>query len=650
MQVSKEIKRTVWQNLYRLVQPYRKKLLWVFLISLLSTGVALLEPLIYREAVNDIAGLFVQKARNEVKEELGMEPETREHKESSVLSRGKHKTRRVKEPHRKDHVAPRTTNEALNTLLWSVVLLLSINIAGLIFWRIGENMNVRLSAHIEKRFIAQTFAHVLKLPLTFFSKRSSAALHKQIDQSEEVSGTVSFFTKDIFPEAISLVGILGIMFWQNYVLALLAVAVIPIYIFITIRSTRKLEMSLSGYYEKWEEVSACMQDSLSGIKTVKLSGAESRSVDKLDQQAAAAYQDYTDRSLLSNKYSFWQVLLTHIATALVLSYGGYLALDHKLTPGDVVMFVTYLDMLYGPIDKLTGIWAEVQQNITSIGRAFKLLDTDAEEKEGRPLQLVNGTVSFERVYFGYVPEREVLKGISFTAFPGKVTALVGASGAGKTTTVDLLLKLFEPQRGEIFIDGQPLSQLDASSVRRQIGMVAADGAIFRGTLADNIRFKKPEATDREVEAAAIAAGMQATLQRLPDGLQTLVGESGFGLSVGERQRIQIARVIVSRPAILVMDEATANLDYATEAEVKKTIEDIRKESTVIVIAHRYSMVKDADLVIVLEAGEVVEQGTPAELIGKGGWFASFAHAAEEQEEVNEESNEENEEMDEEETD
>jgi ABC-type multidrug transport system fused ATPase/permease subunit len=642
MQVSNEIKRSVWQHLYRLVQPYRKKLLWVFLIGLLSTGVALLEPLIYREAVNDIAGLFVQKARNEVKEELGMEPETHEHKETPVLSRGKHKTSRVKEPHRKDRVAPRTTNEALNTLLWSVVLLLIINITGLIFWRIGENMNVRLSSHIEKRFIAQTFAHVLRLPLTFFSKRSSAALHKQIDQSEEVSGTISFFTKDIFPEAISLVGILSIMFWQNYVLALLSVAVIPIYIFITIRSTRKLEMSLSGYYEKWEEVSARMQDSLSGIKTVKLSGAESRSVDRLEEQAAAAYQDYTDRSLLSNKYSFWQVLLTHIATALVLSYGGYLALEHKLTPGDVVMFVTYLDMLYGPIDKLTSIWAEVQQNITSIGRAFKLLDTDAEEKEGKPLQLVNGTVAFEEVYFGYTPEREVLKGISFTALPGKVTALVGTSGAGKTTTVDLLLKLFEPQRGEIFIDGQPLSQLDASSVRRQIGMVAADGAIFRGTLADNIRFKRPAATDKEVEAAAIAAGMQATLQRLPDGLQTLVGESGFGLSVGERQRIQIARVIVSRPAILVMDEATANLDYATEAEVKKTIEEIRKGSTVIVIAHRYSMVKDADLVIVLDAGTIVEKGTPAELINNGGWFANFAHAAEEEEEVEEESEEEEE--------
>ena len=313
------------------------------------------------------------------------------------------------------------------------------------------------------------------------------------------------------------------------------------------------------------------------------------------------------------------------------------------------MFVAYLDMLYDPIDSLSEIWAEVQQNAASVARAFKLLDISVEEKHGKELLLDKGRVEFKNVQFGYNPDREVLKGLSFTAAPGKVTAIVGTSGAGKTTTVDLLLKLFEPQSGEIVIDGQKLSEMDDSSVRRCIGMVAADGAIFRGTLADNIRYKKPEATDAEVEAAAIAAGMQATLQRLPDGLKTLVGESGFGLSVGERQRVQIARVIVDKPKILIMDEATANLDFATEAEVKKTIDEIRKENTVIVIAHRFSMVKDADHVIVLDEGQVAEEGTPDELIENGGWFADFANAGDEEEEYEEETDEETDEETEEDT-
>jgi ATP-binding cassette subfamily B protein len=212
--------------------------------------------------------------------------------------------------------------------------------------------------------------------------------------------------------------------------------------------------------------------------------------------------------------------------------------------------------------------------------------------------------------------------------PGKVTALLGTSGAGKTTIVDLLLKLYEPSGGEIRIDGQSLSTQDPSSVRSQIGMVAADGAIFRGTLADNIRYKRPDATDEDVLKAALAAGMENTLQRLPDGLRTAVGESGIGLSVGERQRIQIARILVSHPRILVLDEATANLDFATEAEIRKTVHEIRKENTVIIIAHRYSMVRGADHAIVLSEGEVLEQGSPEELIAKGGWFSAFATAAE----------------------
>lgn len=677
------IKRNVWTHIYRLVKPYKRKLTLVFLISLLATGVTLFEPLIYREAVNDIAGLFVQQAREDAAAQYGdLQPDNegpdlpildkligkptapliadtsytydtihylkdtiivktlkqgihgKHHRQKIVSLKQKQKvegTKIVREPHTRTHVAPRTAYQAFKTLLWAVILLFVINLAGLIFWRIGENLNVKLSCTIERNFIQRTFGHVLKLPLSFFARRSSAALHKQIDQSEEISGTVTYFTKDIFPEIVSLAGILIIMFWQNYVLALLSLVIIPFYIWITIRSTRRLEMTLAGYYEKWEEVSARMQDALTGIKTVKLSGAEVREVARLNERATAAYDDYMKRSLLSNKYSFWQILLTHLATAMVLSYGGYLALQHKLTPGDVVMFVAYLDMLYSPIDNLAEIWSDVQQNITSVARAFKLLDAEAPAPGGAELQVTHGKVEFVEVEFGYSADRKVLKGLSFTAAPGQVTALVGSSGAGKTTTVDLILKLFEPQQGAILIDGQNIAGIDESSLRRHVGMVTADGAVFRGTLADNIRYKKPDASDEEVEAAAFAAGMQATLQRLPDGLATIVGESGFGLSVGERQRLQIARVIVDKPRILIMDEATANLDYATEAEVKKTIDEIRRENTVIIIAHRYSMVKDADMVIVLDDGQVLEQGSPAVLIERGGWFADFATSGEDEE-------------------
>jgi ABC-type multidrug transport system fused ATPase/permease subunit len=494
---------------------------------------------------------------------------------------------------------------------------------------VGENKNVKLSCLIEQKFIQNTFAHVLNLPLGFFGKRATAALSKQIDQSEEVSAVVNGFSQQILPELISLIGILGIMFWENVALTSVALVIIPFYLLISWRSAKKLESGLSSYYERWEEVSARMQDALSGITNVKLSGAEDSEVTQLQEIADEAYKDYVKRTKLANKYVFWETALTHLSTAMVLGYGGYLTLQNRLTPGDVVMFVAYLDRLYSPIDSLASLWVNLQQNVASVARAFKLLDSGEEEKNGNPLVIQKGKVEFKNVHFGYTSEREVLKGISFVFEPGKATALVGSSGAGKTTTIDLLMKLYEPTAGQILVDGQNLATLDASSVRMQIGLVATDGAVFRGTLADNIRYKRKEATEEEVNKAATAAGLSTTINRLPAGLQTVVGESGIGLSVGERQRIQIARVLVAEPRILILDEATANLDYATEAEVKKTVEDIRKENTVIIIAHRYSMVRDADHVIVLSDGEIVEEGTPQDLLERKGWFADFASSAEE---------------------
>ena len=631
-------KKNLWNHIFQLVVPHKKRFIVVVLISLLGTGANLVEPLIYREAINDVAGLFVNQGiegSNALLDDSESAPASGTQKKISP-------DKKEKKSHKRGHVAQRTPKQALETLLWAVGLIFLVNVAGYILTLLGEIKNVRLSCLIEQTFIQSTFTHVLKLPLGFFGKRSSAAISKQINQSEEVSGIVNGFSQQILPELISLVGILAIMFSQNATLTLMAVAIIPFYLWIAWRSANKLETSLSSYYDRWEDVSARMQDAIGGIKTVKLSGAENREAENLQKVAGGAYEDYIDRSKLSNKFVFLQNTLTQISSALVLGYGGYLTLEHKLTPGDVVMFVAYLDRLYLPIDSLTSLWVNLQQNVASVTRAFKLLDGGTEEKEGAELKINNGNVEFKNIHFGYTPDREVLKGISFKVESGKVTALVGTSGAGKTTIVDLLLKLYEPNGGEILIDGQDLSKQDASSVRSQIGMVAADGAVFRGTLADNIRYKRPSATNEEVLKAAIAAGMEGTLQRLPDGLQTGVGESGIGLSVGERQRIQIARILVSKPRILVLDEATANLDFATEAEIKKTVNEIRKENTVIVIAHRYSMVRDADHVIVLSAGEVLEQGTPEELISKGGWFSQFATSSDEDESEDTERTEEEE--------
>src|SRR5579872_7129033 len=292
--MERPVKKAVWKNIFRLILPYRKKFLWVVVLGLLGTGVSLLEPLIYRVAINDVAGLFVRQARENAQKDLGVDPEEQEsirrmmHNEvpdsngttedtaftPDSPATAVHQTPAAipPAPHGPGHVAARSPQQALNTLLWAVALLFMINLIGTLLWRIGENTNTRLSCLIEQGFIQHTFAHVLRLPLSFFGRRSSAAIAKQIDQSEEVTGIVNGLSQQFLPELISLLGILAIMFWQNVALASVALITIPFYILIAWRSAGRLEAGLSNYYSRWEEVSSRIQDGLTGIKTVKLSG------------------------------------------------------------------------------------------------------------------------------------------------------------------------------------------------------------------------------------------------------------------------------------------------------------------------------------------------------------------------------------------
>jgi ATP-binding cassette, subfamily B, bacterial len=624
MNLNKKIKRNIQNSILTLILPFKKQFLWVVLLSLLGTATSLIEPLIYREAINDVAGVFVGQARDSARKESGLAKEPH---------------RKTKEPHHKGKVASRTPQQALDTLLWAVVWLFVINLVSTLLWRIGENKNVKFSCGIEQRFILSTFRHVLNLPLGFFVRRPAAAIAKRIDQSEEVSAVVNGFSQQILPELIGLVGILGIMFYENATLTAISLVIIPLYLLIAWTSAKKLEYGLTEYYQKWEGVSTRIQDALSGIKTVKLSGAEDRELKNLEAASSEAYADYIHRSRMANKYEFWETVLTHLSTALVLGYGGYLTLENKLTPGDVVMFVTYLDRLYSPIDNLATLWISLQQNFVSISRAFKLTDRPEEPRDGKTLKLENGKIEFNEIQFSYTPDRKILDNITFTIEPGKMTALVGPSGAGKTTIIDLLLKLYKPDSGNILIDGQNISNLDPATIRKQIGIISADGALFNGTIRDNISYKRPDAGIHEIEEAVIAAGLEHTVRRLPMHLDTRVGENGIGLSVGERQRIQIARILLAKPRILILDEATANLDYATEGEIKLSIDKIRKQNTVIIIAHRFSMVRDADHIIVLDDGKVVESGKPASLIASGGWFSDFSKTTKEDFEVSEESEE-----------
>jgi ABC-type multidrug transport system fused ATPase/permease subunit len=572
----------------RLAAQYKGQLLVVAVFAMLATGADLLQPLIYKRAINDVAGLFVGDNPNAI------------------------------------GVLPKSANEALRTLMISVVLLFIISVAGYFFTLRSRFYGARVASRMESTFIVNVFGHVLRLPLSFFSHTASAGLAKRIDQQDQVSPIVSAFSQEIVPEAVRLIGICGIMFAQNWRMATVSFALLPVYLWVARRSALRLKTNLDPYYELWENISAHIADSISAVKTVKLSGAESREEARLKRESGHAYGTYLSRLTTAYRFYISQSALSNLSKSMVLGYGGFLVLRHRLTPGDVVMFVAYLDRLYSPVDTLNEIAVHLQQYIASLLRAVRLLEAGPVEKAGADLPPGPGKVEFRDVRFGYVEGREVLRSVSLTLSPGEITVLAGPSGAGKTTTADLLLKLYEPWSGEILIDGHRLSETGPDAVRRTIGLVAADGVVFRGSLADNIRYKRPQASDEEVMEAAIAAGLRRTLERLPDGLATEVGEDGVGLSAGERQRVQIARILVDKPRLLVLDEATANLDYATELEVKHALSMLSPRPTMLVIAHRYTMMKEADYVYVMKEGQVVEHGRPGDLIAGDGWFAQLA--------------------------
>src|SRR5258705_8396396 len=455
-----------WRTLFRLATPFRVRILIVIGLAALSTAPTLIEPLIYRVAVNDVAGLFVRKAQEQTGQEVDevgslqeAEPPAAQFQQIAIQIRAPHVTPHHKvqpheknsrhhaqylEPHRRGHVSPCTAEQTLNTFICAVGLMFALSVFGYLVWLVADNMSAKLASQIESSFIQSVFGHVLRLPLAFFGKRASGALAKQIDQADQVSPIVNAFTQTIVPETMTIVGASAIMVTQNWPLTLIAVVTLPPYLFVAWRSAKRLEKGLENYYGQWEDVSGRIQDSLSAIKTVKLSGAEDREIDKFRSASIAAYDAYIQRTRLGNKFIFWEHAITQLGNALVLGLGGWFALQHELTPGDVVMFVAYVGMLYDPIDSLTGLAVELQQYGIALRRALRLTEVSTETQTGNPLAPGPGKAEFKDVHFRYIADLEVLSVLSLTNKPGHVVGLVGSSGAGKTTTADLLLRFFEP--------------------------------------------------------------------------------------------------------------------------------------------------------------------------------------------------------------
>ena len=658
------------KRLISIARPYLGKLIVVAALTSMGALAELVEPLVYRAIINDIAGVFVSRETGlfpEILEELRSgrtEPETTTPREpaptepataahepatsgqstaeqtkprvATARERGSRRVRKAPQKARSTPEAPRplpavlskslplpprTVSHAIRTLWVGVLVLLGAAGLAKLFAAWGELLAARTTNEIEENFILKTFKHVLRLPFRFFTQQPSGAIARQIDQSDQIAPLYSAVTREIWSELFMAVAILIVMMSVNLQLSLVVLVALLVYLLVSIHMTRRLETHLEEYYGLWDEVSGRIQEAVSGIKTVRLHANESYETERTAGIVRNAFQTYLARKQVETRYTLAQNTLINVSKALVLGLGGMKALEHQLTPGDVVMFVAYLDRIYSPVYNLTALYSVIQRHLVSLHRAFRLLDVEEEKGQGRePLRISEGQVEFRDVDFEYRKDRPVLSGASFSLRPGEVSALIGPSGAGKTTIADLMFQLYTPLSGMISVDGQDLSNVDPSVLRKQLAVVSADGTIFRDTLGQNIRYGRLDASEDEVRRAALEAGLGPTLERLPEGLSTMLGERGYELSLGERQRVLLARAFLANPRVLILDEATANLDFKTEAAVKKTLSELTHGRTTLIIAHRQSMLTDVDWVIAIRDGHVIEQGPPPQLLSQHGYF------------------------------
>jgi ATP-binding cassette, subfamily B, bacterial MsbA len=471
----------------------------------------------------------------------------------------------------------------------------------------------------------ELFLHLMRLPVGFHDANTSGRLMSRVfNDVSLMANAVAGVLKDLFQQGLTFLAMLGVIFYQNWKLAAVSIVVVPISSLTMVRMGKRLRGLASSGQEQVGNMTSSLQESLTGIRIVKAFGCEEAETDRFARSNKAYLRTAMKAIQVSSLASSHMEVIGVVGVAAIIWYGGYLVIHGTMTPGAFFSFLAAMFMAYTPIRRLAGANNTVQQALAGAERVFAVLDMETEQARDhgrRELPAISRTLAFTGVTFQYEgTDRPALAGIDLTVRAGEIVALVGSSGSGKSTLVSLVPRFYDPTEGAILLDGQDIRDGTLASLRRQIGIVSQSTVLFDDSVRNNIAYGRADATDEQVTEAAKAAYADEFIGRLPEGYATLIGENGVKLSGGERQRLAIARAILRDPPLLILDEATSALDSESERIVQLAMTNLMRNRTTLVIAHRLATVQNADRIVVLERGRIVEAGSHEELLQRGGLY------------------------------